>query len=180
MIEAIDWTQIILAVVSAVLVPMIGVVTNALNNWLKAKAEQVKQETDRDTFDKYVELATSITNQVVDYLNTTMVNDMKIAAEDGHLTQEEAENIILQAKQNILSMIGDAGQEALRNVFGDLDEILNLWITNATEVAKVSGSGITAEEAKKIAAENHMNPTIEEQEAFISVEEDALNKCSNT
>ena len=175
MFEAIDWTQVILAIVSAVLVPMVGVAVNALNTWLKAKAEQVKEQTNRDVLDKYVCLATSITEQVVDYLNTTMVNDMKIAAEDGHLTQEEAENIMLCAKQNIISMIGDAGQEALQNVFGDLDELLNLWITNATEKAKNCGTGISSETAKQIAIEQHMNPTVEEQEDFIARENSANN-----
>lgn len=179
MIEAIDWTQVILAIVSAVLVPMVGVAVNALNTWLKAKAEQVKEQTNREVLDKYVDLATSITSQVVDYLNTTMVNDMKIAAEDGRLTQEEAENIMLQAKQNILSMIGDAGQEALQNVFGDLDELLNLWITNATEKAKVNGTGISATTAKQIASDLRMNPTAEEQESFIAAENAAMSESAS-
>ena len=180
MIEAIDWTQVILAVVSAVLVPMVGVAVNALNTWLKAKAEQVKAQTNNDALDKYVYLATTITEQVVDYLNTTMVNDMKIAAEDGHLTQDEAEDIMLKAKQNILSMIGDAGQEVLQNVFGDLDAILDLWITNATEKAKNCGTGITAATARQIALERHMNPTEAEQEAFVSAENSVVLESPTT
>ena len=96
----------------------------------------------------------------------------------GRLTQEEAENIMLQAKQNILSMIGDAGQEALQNVFGDLDELLNLWITNATEKAKVNGTGISATTAKQIAADLRMNPTAEEQESFIAAENAAMSESA--
>lgn len=42
MIESIDWTQVILALVSAVLVPVVSTAVAAFNTWMKAKAEQVK------------------------------------------------------------------------------------------------------------------------------------------
>lgn len=156
----IDWTEVILSIISAVLVPMVGFVVAALNKWLAAKAEQVKNQTESDVLDKYVAIAQQLTEQVVDYLNTTMVNDLKIAAEDGHLTEEEAADIMNNAKMQVLSLLGEAGAEALTAVYGDLDEILEIWITNATEKAKAT-TGLTSDQALQIASEKKINPSKE-------------------
>ena len=156
----IDWTEVILSIISAVLVPMVGFVVAALNKWLEAKAEQVKNQTESDVLDKYVAIAQQLTEQVVDYLNTTMVNDLKIAAEDGHLTEEEAADIMNNAKMQVLSLLGEAGTEALTAVYGDLDEILEIWITNATEKAKAT-TGLTSDQALQIASEKKVNPSKE-------------------
>lgn len=168
MIESIDWTQVILALVSAVLVPVVSTAVAAFNTWMKAKAEQVKEQTSKDTLDKYVDLAQALTTEIVNYLNTTLVNDMKIASEDGRLTEDEALEIMEKAKAEVLSKISDTGKLALETAFGDLDALLEVWITNATQRAKTEmcGTGIDSTTARKIAAENLMNPTPEDDEAF--------------
>ena len=157
----IDWTQIIIALVSAVLVPIIGVAVKALNTYLAQKAAEIKEKTGKDTLDKYVAIAQNLTTEVVDYLNTTMVNDMKEAACDGHLTREEGEQILEEARNKVLSLMSDTGKDALTAVYGDLESLLDMWITNAVQIAKVSpdGSGITAAQARQLSMEKKIIDT---------------------
>lgn len=119
---------------------------------LDAKKNAINSEVENKTFAEYVTLALDAVSTVVDYLNTTTVNDMKKAAADGKLTEEEATAVFNKAKSEILLLLSEPVTTALSKVYGDLDRMLDIWITNAVQNAKTTGlTGITSEKAVRLA-----------------------------
>lgn len=175
-LASIDWTEVLLTVVTVVFIPLLGKLIESANTWVKTKINSIKDHDTRETAEKYFEIAQCLTVDIVDYLNTTLVNDMKIASSDGKLTQEEASEIMTKAKSYILSNLGEAGQTALSTVYNDLDSLLEAWITNAVEKSKLSdtGSGIDSSTAKFLATDNQVNPNCDDDEKFIKDEEEAM------
>ena len=141
------------------LLPIIGYCSKSFNSWMKAKVSQIEEDEQRKTLEKYVDMACGLTQDVVDYLNTTMVNDLKLASEDGHLTEEDAKTILNKAKVSIITKLGVTGQSVLENAFGDLDVLLNIWITNATERAKMT-TGLTSAKAIELKEERRMTQSL--------------------
>ncbi len=159
-LNSVNWTEVLLTLCQLVMVPIVAAVVQHLNAWLEAKRVETEKKTESEAFNKYFTLAQNLSREVVDYLNVTLVNDLKVASEDGKLTSQEAEMIMMKGKNAIMTSLGEAGVGALTSAFGDLDRVLEILITNATEQAKLpSGdrpkTGLTASQAKSIAFESH-------------------------
>lgn len=92
-----------------------------------------------------ISVALNLVQDVVNYLNVNVVNALKLAAEDGHLTDEEAKQIKEAAINQIMKILSSNMKDVLGAVFGDLGEWLSIQIDNVTETLKndPNGSGLT-------------------------------------
>ena len=92
-----------------------------------------------------ISVALNVVQDVVSYLNVNVVNALKLAAEDGHLTEEEAKQIKEAAINQILKILSSNMQDVLSAVFGDIGEWLSIQVDNVTEALKndPNGSGLT-------------------------------------
>ena len=92
-----------------------------------------------------ISVALSVVQDVVSYLNVNVVNALKLAAEDGHLTEEEAKQIKEAAINQIMKILSSNMKDVLGAVFGDLGEWLSIQVDNVTEALKndPNGSGLT-------------------------------------
>ena len=127
-----------------------------LSNYISNKSEEVKNKTDNDSMKRYIEIATSTVTEVVDYLNHSVVNDLKIAASDGKLTQEEVDQIKATARVQVQSILSAEAIQALQQVYGDINALIDTWIVNAVAKAQSDpeGSGITSTQAMRIKENN--------------------------
>ncbi len=66
----------------------------------------------------------------------TVVSKIKEAKEDGTLTDEEKANIKAEAIASINAQLGAGTKELLSNVFGSLDEVIDIWIEGAVKEQK--------------------------------------------
>ena len=92
-----------------------------------------------------ISVALNVVQDVVSYLNVNVVNALKLAAEDGHLTEEEAKQIKEAAINQILKILSSNMKDVLGAVFGDIGEWLSIQVDNVTEALKndPNGSGLT-------------------------------------
>ena len=92
-----------------------------------------------------ISVALNVVQDVVSYLNVNVVNALKLAAEDGHLTDEEAKQIKEAAINQIMKILSSNMKDVLGAVFGDIGEWLSIQVDNVTEALKndPNGSGLT-------------------------------------
>lgn len=92
-----------------------------------------------------ISVALNVVQDVVNYLNVNVVNALKLAAEDGHLTEDEAKQIKEAAINQILKILSSNMKDVLGAVFGNIDEWLSIQVDNVTEALKndPNGSGLT-------------------------------------
>ena len=97
-LTSISWTDILVTIVSLALTWALA----QASDWLKSKSEANKVKTQNESVKNYIQIALDTTSQVVDMLNTTVVNDWKKAAADGKLTDEEIDAITAEARTKVL------------------------------------------------------------------------------
>ena len=133
--------------------PVVTWMLTQLSNYITNKSEEVKSKTDNESTKRYIEIATSTVTEVVDYLNHSVVNDLKIAAQDGRLTQEEVDQIKTTARVQVMSILSAEAIQALQQVYGDINSLIDTWVVNAVAKAQndPEGSGITSDQAVAIA-----------------------------
>ena len=147
--QSIGLPEILVTIASLVVTWML----TQLSNYITNKSEEVKSKTDNESTKRYIEIATSTVTEVVDYLNHSVVNDLKIAAQDGRLTQEEVNQIKTTARVQVMSILSAEAIQALQQVYGDINSLIDTWVVNAVAKAQndPEGSGITSDQAVAIA-----------------------------
>ena len=147
--QSIGLPEILVTIASLVVTWML----TQLSNYITSKSEEVKSKTDSESTKRYIEIATSTVTEVVDYLNHSVVNDLKIAAQDGRLTQEEVDQIKTTARVQVMSILSAEAIQALQQVYGDINSLIDTWVVNAVAKAQndPEGSGITSDQAVAIA-----------------------------
>ena len=147
--QSIGLPEILVTIASLVVTWML----TQLSNYITSKSEEVKSKTDNESTKRYIEIATSTVTEVVDYLNHSVVNDLKIAAQDGRLTQEEVDQIKTTARVQVMSILSAEAIQALQQVYGDINSLIDTWVVNAVAKAQndPEGSGITSDQAIAIA-----------------------------
>ena len=147
--QSIGLPEILVTIASLVVTWML----TQLSNYITSKREEVKSKTDNESTKRYIEIATSTVTEVVDYLNHSVVNDLKIAAQDGRLTQEEVDQIKTTARVQVMSILSAEAIQALQQVYGDINSLIDTWVVNAVAKAQndPEGSGITSDQAVAIA-----------------------------
>lgn len=149
LMQSIGLPEILVTIASLVVTWML----TQLSNYITSKSEEVKSKTDNESTKRYIEIATSTVTEVVDYLNHSVVNDLKIAAQDGRLTQEEVDQIKTTARVQVMSILSAEAIQALQQVYGDINSLIDTWVVNAVAKAQSDpeGSGITSDQAVAIA-----------------------------
>ena len=147
--QSIGLPEILVTIASLVVTWML----TQLSNYITSKSEEVKSKTDSESTKRYIEIATSTVTEVVDYLNHSVVNDLKIAAQDGRLTQEEVDQIKTTARVQVMSILSAEAIQALQQVYGDINSLIDTWVVNAVAKAQndPEGSGITSDQAVAMA-----------------------------
>ncbi len=99
------------------------------SNLLSAKIKQIKQLTKNQTVKNALDSIDDTVADVVVYLKTTTVSQIKEASADGKLTKEEIADIINQAKCRILAIVSEDSLLILQEVVDDVDA----WLENKIE-----------------------------------------------
>lgn len=161
----IDFNTIITTIVSTLSTALVAWLIAHLTSFLKAKAENERAKKQLSEIDEYRKIANQTVADLVDYLNNTVVNEMKTASEDGTLTDDESAQIKNACKCKLYGTLSDNSLEALKNVYGtNLDSIFDIWIENAVASAKCGGTGLDKTAAFGIA--KMQNTTAEQKEAI--------------
>lgn len=121
-----DWSMILQTLFTVVLIPLLGLITKYLVQFLATKIGAVQAATDNDTFDKYLGLLQDTVTDCVVATNQTYVNALKDKNAFDAEAQKEAFKLTYQA---VLTILSDDAKTYLGEALGDL----TVYIKNLIE-----------------------------------------------
>lgn len=120
-----EWMPILQQVFELCIIPLLGLATTYLIQFLKAKRDQALEKCENDTGDKYINMLYNTIEACVQATNQTYVDALKKNGAFTTESQKEAFNLTLEAVKNILS---DEAQDYLTSIYGDLNSYIGTLI----------------------------------------------------
>lgn len=110
------------------IIPLLAVLTTFIIKFIQTKQEEIINNIDNQTTEKYIELLSQTIVDCVIATNQTYVNSLK---EQGKF-DAEAQKIALEKTCNaVLSILSDDAKTYLSNIFGDLETYILQKIESA-------------------------------------------------
>ena len=129
-----NWSELISNIFQVCLLPLLGILTRYLVDFIAMKSEEMKQKTNNETAQKYLQMATDTITACVIATNQTYVESLKAQGKFDKEAQEVAFNKTLEA---VLALMNDEVKEYITEVFGDLNTYLTTQIEAAVNGTKV-------------------------------------------
>jgi hypothetical protein len=129
-----NWSELISNIFQVCLLPLLGILTKYLVAFIAMKSEEMKQKTNNETAQKYLQMATDTITACVIATNQTYVESLKAQGKFDKEAQEIAFNKTLEA---VLALMNDEVKEYITEVFGDLNTYLTTQIEAAVNGTKV-------------------------------------------
>ena len=107
------------------IIPLLGVLTAYLVNYIKAKSTELNDKVDNDMADKYIKMLTQTITDCVIATNQTYVESLK---REGKFDAEAQKQAFEDTKTAVLSMLNVELQDFITEVFGDVNEYLTTAI----------------------------------------------------
>lgn len=129
-----NWSELISNIFQVCLLPLLGILTKYLVAFIAMKSEEMKQKTNNEIAQKYLQMATDTITACVIATNQTYVESLKAQGKFDKEAQEVAFNKTLEA---VLALMNDEVKEYITEVFGDLNTYLTTQIEAAVNGTKV-------------------------------------------
>lgn len=123
-----DFTELIQQIFTICVIPLLGILTKFLVDFIKVKSEEILGKVDNDLADKYIKMLTETITDCVIATNQTYVNSLK---EQGKFDLEAQKVAFEMTCNSVLAILSDDAKEYLTNIFGDLA----VYIKNKIEVS---------------------------------------------
>lgn len=128
-----DWTEILIKVAEVCLVPILGILTNYIVIFVKAKCAELAQKANNDKIVKYIDLFNQMICDCVIATNQTYVDALKA---QGAFDLEAQKIAFNKTKEAILGMLTDDMKLALEEVYGDLSLFIQTKIESEVNFNK--------------------------------------------
>lgn len=117
-----DWTNIIEQLFELVLFPLLSIGVVYVIYFLNVKTKEIKDKTDSDTLDKYLDMLNNTITQCVIATTQTYVSTLK---QQGKF-DEEAQKIAFQKTyDSVMSILTTESKYYLQTALGDLEAYVN-------------------------------------------------------
>ena len=113
----IAWGTIIQEIFTVVLIPLLGLITKYLIEFLHIKREEAKSKTDNEKLKKYIDMVDATITKAVIATNQTYVNSLKEKGEFGPEAQKEA---LQKSYQAVMAILNADAITYLEEAVGDL------------------------------------------------------------
>lgn len=130
-----DWTEILQQIFYVCIIPLLGIVTNYLVQYLKLKGTQIAESTNNELAEKYIKMLTDTVCNCVEETNQTYVDALKETGAFDAAAQKEA---FEKSKNAVLRVLSDDAKEYLSSFYGDLDKFIESLIEAQVKSAKKS------------------------------------------
>lgn len=120
-----EWMTLLYQVLEVCIIPLLGVATAFLINFIKIKSKEAQDKIDNDTADKYIAMLTDTITACVIATNQTYVEALK---KDNAFTaeaQKEAFNLTFDA---VMAVLTDDAKKYLTSIYGDLNAYISAKI----------------------------------------------------
>jgi len=125
----------------SILTIIVTALTAQFSSFINTKIKDVKEKTNSEKVNKYINLALETIRKVVICLNQTTTEKLKNISSDGKirkLTEEEIINLRELATQKVLNTLSTEVTEYLSTAYGDVEEWIQLHIENYVVEEKLS------------------------------------------
>lgn len=117
--------ELVVQIFQVCIIPLLGVLTKFLVDFLNAKRDEAKANTDSVIAQKYIDMIHTTVSDCVIATNQTYVNSLKDAGIFDETAQKEAFNKTLDA---ILAILSDDAKEYITQATGDVNTYLTQLI----------------------------------------------------
>ena len=128
-----EWAVIINEVFTVVLIPLLGIITKYVIEFLHAKREEAKNKTDNETLRKYIDMLDATITRAVIATNQTYVDALKEKGEFGPEAQKEA---FTKTYEAIMAVLNLDAINYLNEAVGDLESYIMTGIESQVNIQK--------------------------------------------
>ena len=128
-----DWLSILQQIFELCIIPLLGIVTKFVIEYIAQKKEQVKAQTDNELAQKYLDILNDTIAKCVTATNQTYVESLKEQNAFDADAQKEAFNKTYNA---VIETLGDEANKYLPMVIGDLQTYITERIEASVKESK--------------------------------------------
>ena len=117
-----NWNNILTQIFELILFPLLIIGSTYLIYFLSVKTEEIKDKTDNDTFDKYLDMLNNTITQCVIATTQTYVSSLK---QQGKFDAEAQKIAFQKTYDNVMSILTAETKYYLQTALGDLEAYVN-------------------------------------------------------
>lgn len=127
-----EWLPLLYEILQVCIIPLLGVLTAFIVNYIKSKTKQVNDKIDNDILEKYLTMLSETVAECVIATNQTYVEALK---KENCFTEEAQKEAFQKTYNAVLEILADDVKEYLTSIYGDLTTLItnkieaevNLW-----------------------------------------------------
>lgn len=128
-----EWAVIINEVFTVVLIPLLGLITKYVIEFLHTKKEEAKNKIDNNTLKKYIDMLDATITRAVIATNQTYVDALKEKGEFGPEAQKEA---LTKTYEAVMAVLNLETVNYLNEAVGDLQSYIMTGIESQVNIQK--------------------------------------------
>lgn len=129
-----EWMALLYQIFDLCVIPLLGVLTMYLVQFIRLKSQEITDKTDSDLADKYIQMLTDTITTCVIATNQTYVESLKKQGKFDAEAQKEAFNLTYNA---VMAVLTDEAKHYLAAIYGDLTAYITTRIEAEVNVSKI-------------------------------------------
>ena len=128
-----EWMTLLYQVLEVCIIPLLGVATAFLINFIKIKSKEAQDKIDNDTADKYIAMLADTISACVIATNQTYVEALK---KENAFTAEAQKQAFQMTFDAVMAVLTDDAKNYLVNIYGDLSAYITTKIEAEVNLSK--------------------------------------------
>lgn len=128
-----DLTNQLLDIIAPALGALLTVLIGYLLTYINVKKNQLKQQTNNELAQKYIDMIANTVTTCVEAINQTYVDSLK---DSGSFTKEAQEEAFKRCYNQVLSLLSDDCKQYIKEIFGDIQSYLTTVIESTVKEVK--------------------------------------------
>lgn len=129
-----DWIVMLYQIFELCVIPLLGVLTMYLVQFIRKKSQEITDKTDSELADKYIKMLTDTITTCVIATNQTYVESLKKQGKFDAEAQKEAFKLTYNA---VMAVLTDEAKHYLAAIYGDLTAYITTRIEAEVNVSKI-------------------------------------------
>ena len=129
-----DWMIMLYQIFELCVIPLLGILTMYLVQFIKMKSQEIADKTDSELADKYIQMLTDTITACVIATNQTYVDTLKKQGKFDAEAQKCAFELTFNA---IMAVLSDEAKHYLASIYGDLTAYITTRIEAEVNVSKL-------------------------------------------
>lgn len=129
-----DWMVILYQIFDLCIVPLMGILTMYLVQFIRMKSQEITDKTENELADKYIQMLTDTITACVIATNQTYVDALKKQGKFDKEAQKYAFDLTFNA---VMAVLSDEAKHYLASIYGDLTAYITTRIEAEVNVSKL-------------------------------------------